>query len=295
MLKLHKRVFAYNLTNILGTIILGFFQILMFTGDNLWLYALMADDGEELIVLIFWPILVLFGVIAFNKKLLRVFIHKQNQEMYVANNVHLDTKADKGSLPNDFISKLPSSTIKSRVKKDMSADMIFSGTLDDIGLRYKIDNFNYRVSYRVGDDTKYAIRMDGDALIAELDQDLFGDDYIMYIGTGFKAKKLLINFDEFEDLTDVGLGLLCFNTKSAKCELIKSTIESNQKFFENNGQVIAGFKNNQFILMTDKAHKFKIKLPYIIHKARLETIIDNQRAQVYRFNQFLVDITRMFN
>lgn len=295
MLELHKRVATYNTVNIASIITLTFIQIMNFT---FWMdtYIILIEGGDDLAIILFWPLLLLAAIIVLNKKSLRTFIHKQNEVMYQANNVNIDTRADNGSLDESVWEALPTSNIK-RLRTKAKSDMSFWGTLDDIGVDYKIDDFKYTLTYRRGDDVHTAGSLKGDALVVQIPYNKFGPDWTIFCHN-INFQKMQIKQEETTQVT-VGdkTGTLSYNSTvdNQTLEMIREVIENQPKIFGKNGKVIALFKENKLIYITTRDHKFKIKLPIIILKPRLEKIIVDQKAQVYRFNQFLGELSRGLN
>lgn len=293
MIELHARVAKYNTINIAAT---GVLLVTQFFNLTLWLswYLLLLDD-DTIKILLFWPLLLLFGIIQLNKSLLRKFIHNQNKQMYEANNVNIDQVPDQGSLPADVWAALPVSSIRnSRI--NASSDLAFFGELNDIGIKYKLDEFNYSITYRAGDDTRSAANISGEALIVELENVDFGADWTVFANDQVSILNFQSKQQEVEIIgNDKVKGQLMYNQNNLAIEKIKSIILSTPQAFDNHGQVIGMFKDQQFIYISTAGSKFKMRLSFIISKPGLEKIIIDQKAQVYRFNQFLVDISRALN
>ncbi|WOO87687.1 hypothetical protein RZE82_01770 [Mollicutes bacterium LVI A0039] len=289
MIEFHKRVATYNLVNIISTAVLLFVQFLNLTVWSSW-YLLLLDD-ETIVVILFWPLLILSGIILFNKSVLRKFIHTQNKAMYEANNVNADFENDSGSLDSTAWEALPTSSASGlRVKKD--ADMKFHGKLEDIGINYFLDEITYSLSRKRGDETDYLGRVDGEALVVKIPSSRFGSDWTLYINDAVKFSYMQIKQSN-ELRVNVGneSGRILYNDDTV-VDSVKRIVINSPKQFANCGKVIAMFKEDTFIYITTAQSKFKIKLPFVISKPRLEQIIVDQKAQVYRFNQFLVDISR---
>lgn len=295
MLEMHARVAKYNIVNIVSTIALCIIQVLNL---SFWLdWYLIFLDGDEIKVLLFWPIILLGSIILLNKSLMRKFIHLQNKHMYAANNVNIDLQKDSGSIPNSAWYALPTSSVYGlNVKRH--ADMEFFGTLDDIGIKYSLDEFKYQLTYKQGDSTHTAGSVDGEALVVKIQENKFGSDWTLYIND-------MVNFTNmvYEQSKQVPIqvgnekGIISYNdsTQQQELQLISSILKSNEAIFTKHGQVIAMFKEDMLIYITTKGSKFKMKIPFIITKPKLEKIINDQKSQIYRFNQLLVDISRGLN
>ena len=244
-------------------------------------------------LIFFWPILLLVAIITANRRSLRKFIHNENKEMYATNNVNIDNEIDTGSLPADAWEALPVSSIRN-CTYNKSADMKFHGELNDIGIRYFIDSFSYTIRYRRGDDTYSAASISGEALTINTTNTSFGSEWIVYVSENIEIKKREVK-QECE--IQIGSGEMFYNrsTDEKDLEKVKSIITKNHKFFGKKSSVVALFCESSLIYIDTNDSKFKIKLAFVISKSKLDKTIINQKAQVYRFNQYLVEISRMLN
>ncbi len=291
MLKLYKRVLKYNLINIISSIVLAIVQVLNLTIWSSW-YILLLDD-KVVILIFFWPILLLVAIITANRRSLRKFIHNENKEMYATNNVNIDNEIDTGSLSEEAWEALPVSSI-SYCTYVQNADVIFHGELNDIGIKYIIDTFSYKILYKLDDSTHTVAEITGEALTINTTNINFGSEWIVYVSEN-------IAIEEREPRQDyeiqIGSGELFYNsgTDEKDLEKVKSIITKNHKFFGKKSSVVVLFHEGSLIYIDTNDSKFKIKLAFIISKSKLDKTIINQKAQVYRFNQFLVEISRMLN
>lgn len=292
MIEMHARVAKYNSINIISTVVLLVIQVLNLSYFLSWYLIYLDDDAAQL--LLFWPILILIGIIQLNKSRLRRFIHLQNEQMYTANNVNIDLKADSGSLDQSAWSALPTTSIRNARTKAKS-DMAFYGELSDIGIKYRLDNFDYKLTYRSGDDTKSAASIEGEALVVDLDHGKFGPEWTVFISNQVSIRRMVCaqkNSVAVEQQKVTGKIFYEDSLEDDKLSLINNLIINNPRIFGEHGQVIGMFKESQFIYISTKKNKFKIKLTFIISKPGLEKIIVDQKAKVYRFNQFLINVSR---
>ncbi|WOO89051.1 hypothetical protein R2F61_09320 [Mollicutes bacterium LVI A0078] len=295
-MKAHANISFYNLVNILSLAILIPIQVLNFT---LWFdsYYWLISDGDDAIVLLFWPLLLLWGIIALNRKMMRRVIHKENTMLYQANNINIDNEKDNGQIPQDGLEALPTSSIR-QVRRTMKLDTTFFGELNDLGIKYAVDDFKYTLSYRRGDDTHYAYNLSGNALVVSSDRVDFCDKWVVFINhkVHIKSCKYLQPNYENINLKNKSCDLLYYDqTTAEQLDRIKKIINANGDLFGRDDDVIVLFKENMFIYITTKNHKFKVKLPFIIHKMKYDSIVSEQKAQVYRFNQFLTNISRVID
>lgn len=292
-MKTHVQLTRYNITNILALAILIPVQFLNLT---LWLsWYLVFLDGDTVKVLLFWPLALMAGIIAINRKTMRTFIHKANEQMYQANNVNIDTVVDNGKVPKEALAALPTSGIP-RIRRSIDLDTTFFGELHDVGIDYVIDDFQYSLSYRRGDDTHYAYNLNGNALIIQSDVADFGPDWSLFINSSVRiAQCVFVQPNHRKVKCGNQDGTLAYSNEISEqqLEVIERMIDGNSQLFGRNDDVIVLFKGNQFIYITTKNNKFKIKLPFFIHKLKYDSIVSGQKAQVYRFNQFLTDISRV--
>ncbi len=295
-MKTHADISIYNLVNILTLVIFIPVQFFNFT---LWYdsYYWLISDSDDAIVLLFWPLLMIWLIIAVNRKMMRKVIHKENVVLYQANNINIDEQRDDGQIPQDGLAALPSSSI-SRIRRNTKLDTTFFGELNDLGIKYAVDDFKYSLSYRRGDDTHYAYKLFGNALVITDEYADFGDEWVLFVNHKVHIRDIKYEQPNYKNiiLNNNSCHLLYENgSTDQQLGKIQAIIESNGELFARNDDVMVLFKANKFIYITTKDHKFKVRLPFIIHKMKYDAIVSEQKAQVYRFNQFLTNVSRVID
>lgn len=288
-----KQLRIYNSINIIATITLLTVQVLNFTiWSDFW--SLLLTDDQAIILIL--PIELLVVIVILNKRILKSFIHYSNRIAYEANNVIIDDYKDKGTIPETAIKALPTSAIAG-CESTTTADMIFYGKLDDIKIKYEANKFGITLSFGSGRSKKYAYSLTGIALVTEIEQSNFDNDWTMFLNSHVKIKQPVYSQDRQETIiSGDSEGLLLYQNEvdPQTIGLIKRIIAQNLDIFESNQDVIALFKENQFILITPD-NNYKLKIPYIVPVAKYNQLVLDQKEKVYRFNKLLVAISRITN
>lgn len=297
MKNLYARVTTYNLINIVSTITLLIVQYLNFTVLLRW-YSFYLDDN--IMAILFWPLALLGLIVRFNMSSLKKFIHRENIVMYQANNVNTDLERDNGSIPVSALDALPKSSIAD-AKIKCEVDLEYFGALDDIGINYKLDAFKYQVYRKQRSNKKTRTvnlgKISGEALTIKLPKKRFGSEWILYVNDKVKISNIIFA-QRHQEPVGAGShsGRILYNTDDKPhVDYIRDVINKNPDIFVNRGKVITMFKRDTFILITTKGSRFSIRVPLLITKSRLEQLVSEQKAQIYRFNQSLVDLSRIFN
>lgn len=288
-----KQLRIYNSINIIATITLLTVQVLNFTiWSDFW--SLQLSDDQAIILIL--PIEFLVVIILLNKSILKSFIHYSNRIAYEANNVIIDDYKDKGTIPETAIKALPTSSIAG-CESTTTADMTFYGKLDDIKIKYEANKFSFTLSFGSGRSKKYAYRLNGIALITEIEQSDFDNDWTMFLNSHVKIKQPVYSQNRQETIiSGDSEGLLLYQNEvdPQTIELIKRIIAQNLDIFESDQDVIALFKGNQFILITPD-NNYRLNIPYIVPVAKYNQLVLDQKEKVYRFNKLLVAISRITN
>ncbi len=283
---------TYNIINITTIVIGSIIQYYLLVAAPTWYY--LSDD---LAVILLLPILIIIGIISANRAFLKRKIHKENFKYYEANNISIDNAVDNGSLTEEHIALLPRLANKElrprRKREHINFDMFAYGELNDIGIKYSVDNFRINYSIRVFDDWNTVYNFHGDALIVEfINMKQQFENPIVYSGQYLKSKvefplpkreKYKNAYFYYDEKDDDDLNI------------IKKIISDYSNLFSYMDKQIVIFKDNNMIFLTSKKHKFKIKIPLLITKGIFENKINNQKGQIYRFIMFLTDISRMMN
>lgn len=293
MENLYLKVLRYNVINIGASLILLPLQLLNLT---IWqkMYYHWLSDSDFISVVLFWPLILLISIVVINMKNIRRFIHKSNEYIYAANNINIDEEEDKGSLSNDVYNELPTSKFRT-TKLITKCDVTFWGTLDDIGINYIINDLNYDLRYSFGDDYSYALEFRGQALDLIFNESIFGDEWILYEKNLRIQRKMYKQKYTYKSKSNSKIVLHSNQDFTMKKDIvagIEAFLEYNKEIFQEKRKVIALFKGDNLILIIDKNHKFKIRIPFVLTESKLEKIIYDQKGQVYRFNQFLVEMSR---
>ncbi|MFV0289006.1 MAG: hypothetical protein ACK5HR_06125 [Mycoplasmatales bacterium] len=296
---LRARAMRYNIINISSIIIFPLLFILQFElGD--WMIILLDDD--TLAVLLGWPIFLMIGIIVLNKKSIKEHIHKESIPHYTANNIKVDLELDNGSISSYEQNLLPDFLQENKkrrkvIKKEF--DLFASGKLDDLQISYKIDKFEYVVGERKMLDTDYQtiFSYKGDVFKIEYEKVYFGDSPIIFMNNSMLAGCKKAEFKVHTRSLVPNLGYLLYDEdKTDKqvvddlCDIIIQEIKVPKKAKE---YII--FFENRLIYFTNTEHKYKIKVPFLIHKNKLESLLSDQKGQIYRFNMLLNKIANIFH
>ena len=149
-------------------------------------------------------------------------------------------------------------------------------------------------NYKLDDSTHTVAAITGEALTINTTNINFGSEWIVYVSENIEIEEREVK-QECE--IQIGSGELFYNngTDEKDLEKVRSIITKNHKFFGKKSSVVVLFHVGSLIYIDTNDSKFKIKLDFVISKSKLDKTIINQKAQVYRFNQYLVEISRMLN
>lgn len=267
----------------------------------------MGDDSSFLFLLVFWPIFAMIAIIKLNIAYIRNVIHKELKYHYEANNINHDTKRDSGSVTEQEKSYLPTYYLMSTARLKSYFDMQFWGTLDDIGISYKVDKFEYLWTKkdRNNNDSK-VFKFKGNALVVDYkDKEPF-KEAIVFFNNRFNDESSTVRFfsesqaqflletKEEYSVNDEKIGYLNYkqgDILETELTKVRNLIGETSDFFRKKPKLFVIFEGNRVVILTEEKHRFKIKIPLLIRKATIDNLISIQKGNIYRFNILLTKIS----
>lgn len=294
-MNINKQLRIYNLINITSIITLTTVQIAVYTiwYDQLDYWINFSDDEAFVLTLI--PVMFLILILNISTRIMKSLIHYYNQILYEANNINIDDYVDEGTIPESALAALPSSS-KEDVCRRVGADKAYYGELDDLDLVYEVNKFTMVINYGQKKQQSIAYQLRGQALITKTTNYNFGPDWTMFINQHVKIKDPVYvqpNVEPIECDEIVGNIYYEDSLSSKNLLLIKQLIENHPAIFADDSDLIGLFKDEHFILITEERAVTRFRVPFVIRKAKFNQIISEQKAEVYRFNQLLVEISRL--
>ncbi len=296
-MNINKQLRIYNLINITSIITLTTVQIAVYTiwYDQLDYWINFSDDEAFVLTLI--PVMFLILILNISTRIMKSLIHYYNQILYEANNINIDDYVDEGTIPESALAALPSSS-KEDVCRRVLADKAYYGELDDLDLVYEVNKFAMVINYGQKKQQSIAYQLRGQALITKTANYNFGPDWTMFVNQHVKIKDPVYvqpNVEPIECDEIVGNIYYEDSLSSKNLLLIKQLILNHPAIFADDSDLIGLFKDEHFILITEERAVTRFRVPFVIRKAKFNQIISEQKAEVYRFNQLLVEISRLLS
>ncbi|MFV0287928.1 MAG: hypothetical protein ACK5HR_00555 [Mycoplasmatales bacterium] len=297
-------VLRYNIINLV--IILFVFLIYIFA------FFLFKSTGLVLPILIIamfvFPILIAIFLIRTNIAMVKKFIHKNLLHNYNANNISYNNVLNGGALTKEERDLLPNYDSIDDIKKEHFFNTLFQGELNDLRILYNIDNFEYSWYKQYKMDKfgifrykDYYFKFKGTAFTIEYNDIYFDNNPLIYcnnsanrvIGNGKFNLESIENF-KFQNGAN---GFLRFNknkTDDSRYKLILQYLYKNQEHFSTLDKMFVIFNKNRLIILTEAKHMFKINIPFILTKSKIDNIANTQKKNIYKFNIFLDKIALLF-
>lgn len=282
------RIIRYNLINVCGTLVLIFIQVL-----NLTKFSKYYSFENVLFLLIFWPLWVLMPILSFNKKILKNTIRQEIKYNYLAENMELDIVDDNGTLSLAMFYALPTTNKIKKRKHENSADLLLSGNLDDIEVKFEINEFKRKINY--GIFGRVATRFEGDAISLEFTNSLFTKSWSTFVNNQVKVKDIAYKQPNSKVInTPQNIGTVHYENNATAMQLavIELLIASCQAELNTQDPICVIFKDNKCVIFRDSKKRFNFGITPIVTNRKYTKLVANQKINILQFKQMLLNFNR---
>ena len=300
--KLHSRVAIHN---IISAISIGGIAILVI----FCLGAIFGYDPLELIdnetnyrrifdFIVILPILFI-GCIIMNVSAMNYFISKNIEIYSKTNNINLDFEFDLGDTPHENRAFFPYNPKIYELAPSMSFDLIKSGEFEDLGFSYSVDDFrcqckaghlsNDKTIYsKTGVVTNFVFNKNINEVPIVISSKSF--DKKSYKKNNILSEFFIPALKGYNRETYKTVQELMIFSKNNEFHRYKQLLVSHEIFKKEFHMII----NKKTVSIFTPEDKFKIKVPIILTKNKLEKIISNEKGRMYDFNTYLYDLAFIF-